>query len=191
MKRVLQVIASDLRRKALWSYKDSSWRGMLRAATTDGTAAMVIFRLMQEARRRRLGPAEMLLNKLNVIVGGCVIGRGTEFGPGLVLVHSNGVIINGSVRGGANVTIEHQVTIGAEKHEVPVIGNNVFIGAGAKIIGRVHIGDNARIGANAVVVRDVPPDTTVVGIPARPVVRDASDAADASETPVRLAGGIR
>ncbi len=191
MKRVLQAIATDLRRKAAWSYKDVSWRGLVRAAATDGTAAMVIYRMMQGARRRRLGPVEMLLNKLNGIVGGCVIGRGAEFGPGLVLVHSTGIMINGSVRGGANVTIEHQVTIGAEKHEVPVIGNNVFIGAGAKIIGPVHVGDNARIGANAVVVRDVPPDTTVVGIPARPVVRDESDAAETSETPARRAGGIR
>jgi serine O-acetyltransferase len=188
MKYVVLSIASDLRRKAWWSYQDTSWSGLIKAAVTDGTTAMVIYRLMQGARQRRLRVAEMLLNKLNVIVGGCVIGRGTDFGPGLVLVHSNGVVINGSVRGGYNVTIEHQVTIGAEKHQVPVIGNNVFIGAGAKIIGAVTIGDNARIGANAVVVHDVPPDTTVVGIPARPVVRDA---VQPGETLRHVGGGSR
>jgi serine O-acetyltransferase len=86
-----------------------------------------------------------------------------------VLIHSNGVVINGAVRGGENVLIEHQVTIGAEKRDSPVIGNGVFIGAGAKIVGAVTIGDNARVGANAVVTKNVDADTTVVGIPARPI----------------------
>jgi serine O-acetyltransferase len=80
-------------------------------------------------------------------------------------------VINGNVRGGSNVYIEHQVTIGAERRQAPQIGSDVFIGAGAKIIGSVSVGDGARVGANAVVVADVPPHTTVVGIPAR-VVRD-------------------
>jgi serine O-acetyltransferase len=78
-------------------------------------------------------------------------------------------VINGQVRGGSNVSIEHQVTIGADRRQSPVIGNDVFIGAGAKIIGPVKIGDGARIGANAVAVHDVPPWSTAVGIPARVV----------------------
>ena len=120
-------------------------------------------------------PLEMVFNKLNVIFCNCIIGRGAEFGPGFVLIHSTGVVINGGVRGGRNVHIEHQVTIGAERRASPVIGNDVFIGAGAKIIGAVTVGDGARIGANAVVVRDVPPHSTVVGIPARVVrMRDPS-----------------
>jgi serine O-acetyltransferase len=69
------------------------------------------------------------------------------------------------------VLIEHQVTIGAEKGKSPSLGDNVFIGCGAKIIGPVTIGNGARVGANAVVVHDVPADTTVVGIPAKPVER--------------------
>jgi serine O-acetyltransferase len=73
------------------------------------------------------------------------------------------------VRGGERVFIEHQVTIGAERRQSPHLGNDVFIGAGAKIIGSVEIGDGARVGANAVVVHDVDSHTTVVGIPARPV----------------------
>jgi serine O-acetyltransferase len=86
-----------------------------------------------------------------------------------VLIHSTGVVINGSVRGGANVYIEHQVTIGAELRQSPMIGNDVFIGAGAKVIGSVKVGDGSRIGANAVVVDDVPANSTVAGIPARVV----------------------
>ena len=171
--RLLREIGRDLRRKAEWNYEDGSWKSVVKAALSDGSASMVIYRLMQEAHRRELGAAEMVLNKLNGVVGGCVIGRGADFGPGLVMVHSQGIVINGAVKTGANLTIEHQVTIGAEKRQSPTIGNDVFIGAGAKIIGPVTIGDGARIGANAVVVHDVPPHTTVVGNPARPVQRRA------------------
>jgi serine O-acetyltransferase len=67
------------------------------------------------------------------------------------------------------VVIEHQVTIGAEKGQSPVLGDNVFIGAGAKIIGAVRIGSDVKVGANAVVLDDVPTGATVVGIPARVV----------------------
>ena len=145
---------------------------MIKVLLTDGTPAMIWYRLMQWARRWRLSPLEMLFNRLNTICCGCIIGRGAEFGPGFVLIHSIGVVINGNVRAGADVKIEHQVTIGAEKRQSPILGNDVFIGAGAKIIGAVTIGEGARIGANAVVVADVPPYTTVVGIPAK-VVRSA------------------
>jgi serine O-acetyltransferase len=166
--KTLALIASDVRRKALWCYESDSWQAMTKAALTDGTLAMVLYRLMQASRRHEIGALEMLFNKLNVL-NGCIIGRGAEFGPGFVLVHSSGVVINGAVRGGDNVLIEHQVTIGAERRASPVIGNDVFVGAGARIVGPVTVGDGARIGANAVVVHDVPADTTVVGIPARPV----------------------
>jgi serine O-acetyltransferase len=79
------------------------------------------------------------------------------------------VVVNGSVRGGADVYLEHLVTIGAERRQSPVLGDGVFVGAGAKVLGSVRVGDGARIGANAVVVHDVPPHATVVGIPARVV----------------------
>lgn len=130
---------------------------------------MIWYRLMQWARRWRLSPLEMLFNKANTICCNCIIGRGAEFGPGFVLVHSTGVVINGQVRGGQHVYIEHQVTIGAERRQSPILGNHVFIGAGAKIVGAVHIGDEARIGANAVVVDDIPAGATAVGIPAKVV----------------------
>jgi serine O-acetyltransferase len=169
MIRTIRLIFSDLSAKAQWCYESRRWTAVVKVLLTDGTAAMIWYRFMQGARRWRLAPLEMFFNRMNTICCGCVIGRGAEFGPGFVLIHSLGVVINGNVRGGSGVKIEHQVTIGAEKRESPKIGNDVFIGAGAKVIGSVEIGDGAKVGANAVVVHDVPAFSTVVGIPAKVV----------------------
>lgn len=170
---IRSTILGDLRCKARWSYGSDRWPATLKVLLTDGTPAMILYRLMQWSRRWHLSPLEMLFNKMNAVFCNCIIGRGAEFGPGLVLIHSTGIVINGRVRGGSNVHIEHQVTIGAEKRQAPVLGDDVFIGAGAKILGSVTIGDGARIGANAVVVHDIPPHCTAVGIPARVVRRRA------------------
>lgn len=168
--RVWRDLKADLRGKAIWCYGTHRGVGtILRLLLTDSTMAMVYYRLMQWARRHRLSPIEMLMNRFNGLLCNCYIGRGAEFGPGFVLVHADGVVINRLVRGGANVYLEHQVTIGADRGLSPVLGNDIFVGAGAKIIGPVTIGDGARIGANAVVVKDVPPYATVVGVPARVV----------------------
>jgi serine O-acetyltransferase len=166
---LVSLVTSDLRAKAVWCYESEAPGAILRVLLTDGTPAMILYRLMQWSGRHRLAPLEMLFNRLNSIFCNCIIGRGAEFGPRFVLVHATGVVINGRVRGGADVKIEHQVTIGAERRESPTLGDDVFVGAGAKVIGPVSIGSGARVGANAVVVKDVPSYSTVVGIPARVV----------------------
>jgi serine O-acetyltransferase len=166
---MFRTIFNDLRHKALWCYEADDWKAILKVLFTDGTAAMILYRLMQWSRRYRLVPLELLFNKLNTFFSNCIIGRGAEFGPNFVLVHATGIVINGLVKGGSNIYIEHQVTIGGERGEAPTIGNDVYIGAGAKIIRPIVVGDGARIGANAVVVHDVPAYATVVGIPARVV----------------------
>ena len=175
MKSMPATIIADLRQKALWCYEDDRWPAVLKVLMTDGTPAMILYRLMQWSRRRRLTPLEMIFNKMNAVFCNCIIGRGAEFGPGLVLIHATGVVINGRVRGGSGVHIEHQVTIGAERRESPVLGDGVFIGAGAKVLGAVTLGDGARIGANAVVLHDVPAHATAVGIPASVVRRRGPD----------------
>lgn len=172
------LVAGDIRAKARWCYETDSAKAVLQTLCTDGTMAMVLYRLMQWSRRWRLAPLEMVFNKLNAIFCQCIIGRGASFGPQFVLIHSQGVVINGNVTGGSRVFIEHQVTIGAERRQSPVLGDDVFVGAGAKIIGSVTIGDGAKIGANAVVVRDVPPDATAVGVPARSVQKDLNVESD-------------
>lgn len=88
-----------------------------------------------------------------------------EIGGGLRLPHPTGIIVHPDVTLGPNVMIFHQVTLS----DAVIVGGHVDIGAGAKIIGPLTIGDHARIGANAVVTRDVPAGATVVGIPAREI----------------------
>lgn len=174
------LFVDDLKAKARWCYGDDRPRTLLKALLTDGTFAMACYRLMQWSQRHRLAPLAMVFNKVNAFFGQCIIGRHADFGPCFVLIHSQGVVINGSVRGGAHVYIEHQVTIGAEKYVSPVLGNHVFVGAGAKIIGAVTLGDHARVGANAVVLADVPAGATVGGIPARVLRQRDPGAEDAA-----------
>ncbi|MEJ2749643.1 MAG: DapH/DapD/GlmU-related protein [Anaerolineae bacterium] len=112
---------------------------------------------------------------------GLEISTGLEIGGGLYIAHPIGTVIMIN-RMGENCSIIAAVTIGMrEKHAFPIIGDNVFIGAGARVIGDITIGDNAVIGANAVVIKDVPPQATVVGIPAR-VVRSGGQKVSVSET---------
>jgi len=174
------LFVDDVKAKARWCYGDDRPANIVKTLFTDGTFAMACYRAMQWSQRRRLAPLAMLFNKINAIFGQCIIGRGAEFGPCFVLIHSQGVVINGSVRGGSHVHIEHQVTIGAEKYTSPVLGSHVFIGAGAKVVGAVRLGDHCRVGANAVVVHDVPDGATVGGIPAR-ILRQRTPGAERPE----------
>ena len=166
---IWRLLGSDIRAKAVWVYGSVTAKNIVKTWLTDGTFAMIVYRLMQAAQRSRLAPLAMIFNKLNVICGRCIIGRHAEFGPGFVLIHSDGVVINSSVKGGRDIKLEHAVTIGAERHESPVLGDDVFVGAGAKIIGGIRIGSGVKVGANAVVLEDVPDGVTVAGIPARVV----------------------
>lgn len=87
-------------------------------------------------------------------------------------MHLDGIVIGSGVKIGNNCTIYQQVTLGKNKGEFPVIGDNVTIFAGAKILGGIKIGNNAVIGANAVVLKDVPDDSVAVGVPAKVVKKD-------------------
>jgi serine O-acetyltransferase len=166
------MLRQDLRRKAEWMYGSDRWPSVLKAVFASGTMAMVIYRLMQWSRRCRLVPLELIFNKLNAVCCNCIIGRGAEFGPGLVLLYGTGIVINGQVRGGCNVTIYQQVTLGGEQDRVPVLGDHVLLAPGAKVVGPVRIGDGATVAANSAVFRNVPPGTTVLGVPAEPVWLD-------------------
>lgn len=108
---------------------------------------------------------------------GTNLGSGAQFAePPRLPHHLNGIIISHYAKIGKNCTIHQQVTIAQdENNESATIGDNVFIGAGAKIIGKVKIGDNVKIGANAVVVKDIPANATAVGVPARIIPHNIED----------------
>ena len=116
-------------------------------------------------------------------VTGIEIHPAAKLGPGLFIDHGMGVVIGETAEVGANVTLLQGVTLGGtslrrEKRH-PTLGNNVVVGAGAKIIGGFRIGDGSRIGAGSVVVREVPPNAVVVGVPGRVTYRDGQRVADA------------
>ena len=96
-------------------------------------------------------------------------------GPGLFIDHAVGVVIGETTEIGADVTLYQGVTLGGTALETgkrhPTVGDRVTIGAGAKVLGPVTVGSGSRIGANAVVVRDVPPDSVVVGVPGQVIAR--------------------
>lgn len=107
---------------------------------------------------------------------GIEIHPGAQIGKGLFIDHGNGVIIGETAIIGNNVTLYQGVTLGGTGKEKgkrhPTIGDNVMISAGAKILGSFTVGENSKIGAGSVVLSEVPPNSTVVGVPGRVVKRD-------------------
>ena len=115
------------------------------------------------------------LSQLGRWITGIEIHPGATIGPGFFIDHGMGVVIGETAEVGAEVTIYHGVTLGGTSTERekrhPTIGDRVVIGAGAKVLGAITIGDDSRIGANAVVVKTVPPNSVVVGVPGRNIAR--------------------
>ncbi len=106
----------------------------------------------------------------------------TQVGEGLYIGHFGGIIVSSQAVIGKNCTIMQGVTIGiagrGENRGAPIIGDGVYIGAGAKVIGKIRIGNNVAIGANAVVTKDVPDNAIVVGIPAKIISMDGAQSCD-------------
>lgn len=96
------------------------------------------------------------------VVTGADIPLGTKIGGGLLLPHPNGIVVHPQVEIGPNCLLFQQVTLGMSGGRVPRVGGHVDIGAGAKVLGGITLGDHARIGANALVIRDVPPGATML-----------------------------
>lgn len=113
------------------------------------------------------------------------IGEGTTFGPCL------GIVLHERCRIGKNVVIAHQTTIGGRfgRYATPVIEDNCFIGAGAKVLGPIRVGEGSVVGANAVVIDDVPPHSVVAGVPAR-VIRSGINLEDWSSVEEQTTRGL-
>ncbi|GIM29409.1 serine acetyltransferase [Clostridium polyendosporum] len=116
------------------------------------------------------------ISQLSRFITGIEIHPGAQIGKGLFIDHGMGVVIGETAEIGDNVTIYHGVTLGGtgkdkgKRH--PTVGNNVTIGCGAKVLGPINIGDGAKIGANSVVLEDVPAGATAVGIRAKNIIKE-------------------
>lgn len=164
-----QLIRADWSQKRLWLRLDPGWKSFFYLIFCEGSLAHLLYRVMSLCQTHRLMLLSAFIYRINAIVCKTIIGREAQFGPGLVFLHGFGIVINSEVKAGEKVVLEHMITIGAERGQCPRLGNNIFIGAGAKVLGSINIGNDVRIGANAVAVKDVPDGATVVGVPGRVV----------------------
>lgn len=139
--------------------------------TYSGLHALVFHRIAQGLRNLHVPFLPRLISQAGKFFTGIEIHPGAGIGNGLFIDHGMGVVIGETAIIGDNVTLYQGVTLGGTGKEKgkrhPTIGNNVVIGAGAKVLGNITIGDNSYIGANAVVIKDVPHNSTVVGVPGR------------------------
>ncbi len=155
--------------------KDPAAKNMLEVMLCYPSLKAIIYHRISHKlyKKKRYTLARIISQRARRITG-IEIHPGAKIGKNLFIDHGMGVVIGETAEIGNNVTIYHGVTLGgiggdpnSKRH--PTVEDNVMIGAGAKILGPVTIGKGAKIGANAVVLDDVPPYTTVVGVPARVV----------------------
>jgi serine O-acetyltransferase len=168
--------------------------------------ALWVYRFGRRVDRRRPGPVRWILTKVykgafkfTQILTGITIPKSAVIGPGLLIWHPGNIIVHENAVIGANCTLRHGVSIGI-RHDwgpVPVLEDDVELGAYAQILGGIRIGRGAKIGAMAVVLQDVPPGATAVGNPARIIERVQVNAgAEASargsaDSPIPLDLGTR
>ncbi|GAK59420.1 group 1 glycosyl transferase [Candidatus Vecturithrix granuli] len=168
--------------------KNSSFRIFIRGLLSQGFQALFVYRFFRWFHVRGIPtqPFRFIFERFIEIITGISIPAETDIGKGLRIHHFGGVIFHSHVKMGEHCTIYHEVTFGDKGGwgEPPTVGNNVLIGAGAKILGDITIGDNVIIGANSVVTKSVPPNVIVGGIPAKIIGENKSlDHKNNSTTP--------
>jgi serine O-acetyltransferase len=172
---MIGLIRSDLRRYASTN-SNLAAASIIAAYTHPAIVGVIWYRIGHALWLKRKNPLFYVLLVINRILyplvriySGLELSPRTQIGPGLFVAHFGPTVIHPSTVAGRNLTLEQGVTIGRSGAGVPHIGHDVFIGTGARVIGGITIGDHVSVGAGAVVVKDVPPNCVVVGIPARPV----------------------
>ncbi|MBF8278715.1 MAG: cysE [candidate division NC10 bacterium] len=141
-----------------------------------GLHALYVHRVAHWLWNHHLKTPARFISHIGRFLTGIEIHPGAVIGRGLFIDHGMGVVIGETTEIGENVTIYQGVTLGGtsleKKKRHPTIGNNVVIGSGAKILGPFKVGDNSRIGSGSVVVKEVPPNAVVVGVPGQVTFRD-------------------
>ena len=137
--------------------------------------ALIAYRIAHYFYTKKLFFLARLISQISRFFTGIEIHPGAKIGRGLVIDHGMGVVIGETAEIGDDVLLYHGVTLGGtgkdkgKRH--PTLGNNVVIGAGAKVLGPIYIGSNSKVGANSVVLKDVPEGATAVGIPAKNIIK--------------------
>ena len=141
--------------------------------------ALIAHRLSHFLYKHKIFFLARLVSQVSRFFTGIEIHPGAKIGRGLCIDHGMGVVIGETAEVGDDVLIYHGVTLGGtgkdkgKRH--PTVGNGVIIGSGAKVLGPINIGDGAKIGSNAVVLKDVPARATAVGVPARNIIRASAE----------------
>lgn len=141
--------------------------------------ALICYRLSHELYKKKMYFGARFISNIARFFTGIEIHPGAIIGKGLFIDHGMGVVIGETTEIGDNVILYQGVTLGGTGNDHgkrhPTIGNNVIIGAGAKILGNINIADNTKVGANAVVLKSTNRNSTVVGIPAKEIKKYKSD----------------
>ena len=141
-----------------------------------GMHALLAHRVAHYLHNKKCYLGARAVSQVSRFIMGIEIHPGAKIGKGLVIDHGMGVVIGETAEIGDNCTIYQGVTLGGTGKDVgkrhPTLGNNVLVGAGAKVLGPFKIGDNSKIAANAVVLEEIPDNCTAVGIPAKLVRRE-------------------
>ena len=157
--------------------KDPAAKGYLQIILLySGLHALVIHRIAHILWNWKVPFFPRAISQIGRFLTGIEIHPGAQIGKGLFIDHGMGVVIGETSIIGDNVTLFQGATLGGTGKETgkrhPTLGNSVVVGAGAKILGNIAVGDNSYIGANAVIIRDVPPNATVVGVPGHVTKKD-------------------
>jgi len=152
----------------------------------NGLHATIHYRLAHWLHNHHFRFTARLISQLSKFFTGIEIHPGAQIGRRLVIDHGTGIVIGETTIIGDDCLLYQNVTLGGTGKDVgkrhPTLGNNVMVGSGAKVLGPFRVGDNARIAANSVVLREVPDNATVVGVPGR-VVKISSEKLDQIHTP--------
>ncbi|GEM_PF-968100 len=165
------TLKRDYQRAYTQSGYQGNFRKMLHTLTNPGFQAVAAYRITRWLLEHRIPFLGAIVQRLAEVWTGVSLPPETQVGPGLLILHFGGIVINGRAVLGENCTLHHGVTIGNRRSggPSPRIGDRVTLGAGAKVLGGITVGDEAQIGANAVVLEDVPRGGVAIGIPARVV----------------------
>lgn len=169
--RTLKVLKKDV---SAIRERDPAAANLLEALTCySGLHAVLLHRMAHLLSQQKLPVVPRLISQLGRFLTGIEIHPGAKIGEGIFIDHGSGVVIGETAEVGKNVTLYQGVTLGGTGKETgkrhPTLNDNVIVGAGAKVLGSVTVGENAKIGAGSVVIHNVPPFATVVGNPGRPV----------------------